>query len=86
MNTLLIHQEQEKTGFSRLLIKSMLLSVVSFMLLLSGLLLQPNLLQLQPGTQPLSRGLLQASFTAIIRLPIETHQPVPTEALPSNYH
>lgn len=75
MNTLLIHQEQEQTSFSRLLIKGSLISIFAFLLLISGLVLQPDMLQHQQETQTLSRGLLQASFTAITRLPIEARKP-----------
>lgn len=86
MNSLFIHQEQEKTAFSSLLMKSSLISIFCFMLLLSGLLLQPDVLQHQQGAQPLNSGLLQASFTAITNLPTDTQKTIPPDTCPTISH
>lgn len=86
MNTLFTCQEQEKTAFSSFLIKSSLISIFCFLLLLSGLLLQPEVLQHQQGAQPLSSGLLQASFIAITSLPAVTQKTISPDSCPTISH
>ncbi len=79
MNSYLLLEDPEKPGINGFMIKGLLITLLSFTLLLGCLLMLPAPQRQQP-LKSFSGGIVQASLTAITRLP--THAQHNTDVNP----